>query len=318
MEITIVGAGGMIGSALTKRLLNDGHTVRALDIKAFDEWWNIPSDNSYELIDLRDPESCAFACGQSDWVFDLAADMGGVYFLEHNRADCLRSALIIIHMLDAAVKSNVQRFFYSSSACVYNTDLQTREDGSALREIDAWPAQPEPAYGDEKLFGEIACRWWSHDYGLETRVARYHNVYGFGTWQPPRAKAPAQLCAKVAQAVISGNNEIEIWGDGNQSRSFCWIDDCIEGTLRLMNSDYSQPLNIGSSELVTINQLVDILEGIAGVKLKRKYILDAPTGVRGRNSDNRLCREILDWEPSTFLHIGLKTLYSWVFNQIKE
>jgi nucleoside-diphosphate-sugar epimerase len=250
-------------------------------------------------------------------VYNLAADMGGMGFIEYHRADCMLSVLISTHLLLAARDGGVERFFYASSACVYNAEKQGLSDVQPLKEEDAYPAMPEDGYGWEKLFTERMCRHFSDEFGLVTRVARYHNVYGpLGTWDGGREKAPAAICRKVAGAVLSGIHEIEIWGDGEQTRSFMYIDDCVEGTLRIMESDFGEPINLGSDRLVTINALVDIVESIAGVKLKRTYNLSAPMGVRGRNSDNALLRKVLAWEPQTSLEDGLEKTYGWIYDQL--
>jgi nucleoside-diphosphate-sugar epimerase len=251
-------------------------------------------------------------------VFNLAADMGGMGFIENNKALCMLSVLINTHLLCAAKEAKVSRFFFASSACVYNGDKQKTADVVPLREEDAYPALPEDGYGWEKLFSERMCRHFQEDFGVECRVARFHNVYGpLGTWSGGREKAPAAICRKVLEAKLSGKHEIEIWGDGHQTRSFMFIDDCIEGTMMIMRSDIREPLNLGSSELVTINQLVDIAEDFAGIKLKRSYLLDAPKGVNGRNSDNTMIKNYLGWEPSTPLRVGLRTTYEWIAQQIR-
>jgi nucleoside-diphosphate-sugar epimerase len=254
-----------------------------------------------------------------DVVYNLAADMGGMGFIEKNKALCMLSVLISTQMLEAAQHAGVQRFFYSSSACVYAAGKQESPDVEPLAEPDAYPAMPEDGYGWEKLFSERMARHFHEDFGLETRVARYHNVYGpQGTYDGGREKAPAAICRKVAQAVLDGTNRIEIWGDGEQTRSFTYVDDCVEGTLRLTKSDVAEPLNIGSDELVTINELVDLVEGIAGVTLDRNYDLSAPQGVRGRNSDNTLISERLGWSPSISLEEGLQNTYKWIFDQMSS
>jgi nucleoside-diphosphate-sugar epimerase len=266
---------------------------------------------------LRDKSACDAACRDAKHVFNLAADMGGMGFIELNKALCMLTVLINTHMLLAARDAGVRRFFFSSSACVYAAEKQTTEAVTPLTESDAYPAMPEDGYGWEKLFSERMCRHFTEDFGLETRVARYHNVYGpYGTYDGGREKAPAAICRKVIAAQIAGSNQIEIWGDGEQTRSFTYIDDCVEGTLRLMRSNVDEPLNIGSDELVTINQLVDIVERIAGEKLTRRYRLDAPKGVRGRNSDNRLIKRRLDWSPSVRLEDGMRKTYSWIYEQV--
>jgi nucleoside-diphosphate-sugar epimerase len=238
-------------------------------------------------------------------------------FIEANKARCMLSVLINTHMLDSARRHDVQRYFFSSSACVYAGEKQLTPDIEPLAESDAYPADPEDGYGWEKLFSERMCRHFTEDFGLTTRVARYHNVYGpHGTWTGGREKAPAAICRKIAEAVVSGNHEIEIWGDGEQTRSFMYIDDCVEGTLKIMGSDIDEPINLGSSEMVTINGLVDIIEGIAGIKVRRRYDLEAPKGVRGRNSDNTMILKRLGWEPRISLHDGLEKTYAWIYDQV--
>lgn len=254
-----------------------------------------------------------------DVVFQLAADMGGMGFIENNKALCMLSVLINTHMLVAARDAGVKRFFYSSSACVYNAEKQKSENVVPLKEEDAYPAMPEDGYGWEKLFSERMCRHFEEDFGLETRVVRYHNVYGpLGTYRGGREKAPAAICRKVIQAKHSGRHEIEIWGDGHQTRSFMYIDDCTYGTRAILESDIRQPINLGSSELVTINELVDIVEEIAGIRLQRYYKLDAPKGVNGRNSDNSLLHEYLGWEPSVKLRDGMAKTYEWIEEQMLQ
>ena len=251
------------------------------------------------------------------YIFNLAADMGGMGFIELHKAECMLTVLINTHMLMAARDAGVERFFYSSSACVYAAEKQTTAAVSPLREEDAYPAMPEDGYGWEKLFSERMCRHFTEDFGIVTRVARYHNVYGpYGTYDGGREKAPAAICRKVIRAQRDGSNEIEIWGDGEQTRSFTYIDDCLEGTLRLMDSGVAEPLNVGSEQLVTINQLVDIVEGIADVQLTRRYKLDAPKGVRGRNSDNARIRQQLGWAPSIRLEDGMQQTYAWIRQQM--
>jgi nucleoside-diphosphate-sugar epimerase len=268
-------------------------------------------------LDLQDKSACEAAVQDSAGVYNLAADMGGMGFIENNRALCMLSVLINTHLLMAARKFGARRFFFASSACVYNADRQKDPNVTALREEDAYPAMPEDGYGWEKLFSERMCRHFREDFGLTTRVARYHNVYGpHGTWMGGREKAPAAICRKVIEAKLSGHHEIEIWGDGHQTRSFMYIDDCLKGTLAIMNGDILEPINLGSSELVSINGLVDIVEAIADVRLKRKYNLQAPKGVNGRNSDNTLIRQHLGWEPGIRLREGLERTYRWIHDQM--
>jgi GDP-D-mannose 3', 5'-epimerase len=316
-KIAVCGGGGFIGGHLVADLLRQGATVRSVDVKPLDEWYQLFPDSENLQLDLRDKESCLPAVKDCDLVYNLAADMGGMGFIENNKALCMLSVLINTHLIMASKDADVDRFFYASSACVYAADKQTDPNVTALKEEDAYPATPEDGYGWEKLFSERMCRHFREDYGLTTRIARYHNVYGpHGTWDGGREKAPAAICRKVIAAKLSGNHEIEIWGDGHQTRSFMWIDDCVEGTQMIMKGDVVEPLNLGSSELVSINQLVDIVEDIAGVKLKRRYNLSAPKGVNGRNSDNTLIQKLFKWEPSTCLRDGLERTYRWIYDQM--
>jgi GDP-D-mannose 3',5'-epimerase len=317
-RVVVCGAGGFIGGHLVQSLLANGaDVVRAVDIKPLDEWYQVSKDVESLSLDLKDKDSCNKAAKGTTSVFQLAADMGGMGFIENNKALCMLSVLTNTHMLMAAREEGVERFFYSSSACVYNADKQTNPDVVALKEADAYPALPEDGYGWEKLFSERMCRHFEEDYGLQTRVARYHNVYGpLGTWNGGREKAPAAVCRKVLEAKQSGKHEIEIWGDGKQTRSFMYIDDCTKGSQMIFESDIHEPLNLGSDELVTINQLVDIVEEIAGVKLKRNYNLGAPKGVNGRNSDNTLITEKLGWAPSISLRDGLAKTYAWIEDEM--
>jgi nucleoside-diphosphate-sugar epimerase len=316
--VLVAGAGGFIGGHLVGRLLADGYgSVRAVDLKPVEEWHQVWPGVECVQADLQERQEAEWAVEGCRSVVNLAADMGGMGFIEQNRSLCMLSVLINTHLLLAAQAHGVDRYFFSSSACVYPAGRQDRPDVTALREDDVYPAMPEDGYGWEKLFAERMCRHFREDFGLATRVARYHNVYGpHGTWKGGREKAPAAICRKVARAVLSGEDTIEIWGDGNQTRSFTYIDDCLEGTLRIFEGEHVDPLNVGSSELVTINELVDLVEDIAGVSLKRNYDLDAPKGVRGRNSDNTRIREALGWEPSTRLRDGLEATYRWVHDQV--
>jgi GDP-D-mannose 3', 5'-epimerase len=314
----VTGAGGFIGGHLVRRLRDEGvPTIRAVDAKPVTEWYQAFDDVENVQADLESVDECRRVTAGADTVFNLAADMGGMGFIENNKALCMLSVLVSTHMLVAAKEAGVDRFFYSSSACVYAAGKQSSPDVVALREDDAYPAQPEDGYGWEKLFSERMARHFAEDFGIKTRVGRYHNVYGpHGTWDGGREKAPAAICRKVATAKLTNERRIEIWGDGQQTRSFTYIDDCLDGTLRLMASDIEEPLNIGSSQLVTINELVDIVCEIAGVTLKREYILDAPQGVRGRNSDNARILSRLGWEPTTTLQDGLAATYAWVHDQV--
>ena len=315
--VLVAGAGGFIGGHLVGQLLQQGYGVRSVDIKPFDEWHQRFSEADNIILDLRDRENCLAATNSATVVYNLAADMGGMGFIENNKALCMLSVLINTHLLMAANECNVQRYFYSSSACVYAAEKQTSADITPLKEQDAYPAMPEDGYGWEKLFSERMSRHFREDFGLCTRVARFHNVYGpYGTWDGGREKAPAAICRKVIQAKLSGNHEIEIWGDGLQTRSFQYIDDCIYGIQQIMQSNIEMPINLGSDELVTINGLVDIVEDIAGIRLKRNYNLEAPKGVRGRNSDNTLIRKLLGWAPNIRLHDGLEKTYAWIYDEI--
>ena len=316
--ILVSGAGGFIGGWLVRYLQENGVTqLRAVDIKPLDEWHQVIEGVDNRVADLRALEACRDAVSGTAHVYNLASDMGGMGFIEANRAACMISVLINTHLLIAGRDEGVKRHFYSSSACVYNVNLQQVSEVTALREEDAYPALPEDGYGWEKLFSERMCRNFHDDYGIETRVARYHNVYGpNGTYAGGREKAPAAICRKVAEAKLSGGSEIEIWGDGEQTRSFMYVDDCLLGTTMIMESDILDPINLGSSELVSINQLVDTVEEIAGIRLKRRYNLDAPKGVRGRNSDNTLILERLSWEPSTPLSVGMEKTYAWIYDEL--
>ena len=317
-EIVVCGAGGFIGGHLVADLLREGGTrVRAVDVKPIDEWFQVFGEADNRVADLSDRDACREALKGARDVFNLAADMGGMGFIEANKALCMLSVLINTHLLLAAREQGVERYFFASSACVYAADKQTSTAVQPLKEADAYPAMPEDGYGWEKLFSERMCRHFTEDFGFATRVARYHNVYGpHGTYEGGREKAPAAICRKVIEAKLSGHHEIEIWGDGEQTRSFMFIDDCVYGTNMLMRSDVTEPLNVGSSQLVTINELVSIVEGIAGLKLRRSYNVDAPQGVRGRNSDNTLVKERLGWEPEITLEDGLEKTYAWMYDQM--
>jgi len=312
--VVVSGAGGFIGGHLVNNLLASGASkIRAVDIKPLDQWYQLVPGVDNLCLDLKDKESCYQAVAGAELVFQLAADMGGMGFIENNRALCMLSVLINTHMLMAAKDLGVQRFLYSSSACVYNGDKQKTPDVIPLREEDAYPALPEDGYGWEKLFSERMCRHFEEDFGLQCRVARFHNVYGpYGTWDGGREKAPAAICRKVLEAKLSGNHQIEIWGDGHQTRSFMYIDDCVQGIKAIFESNIHEPINLGSSELVTINRLVDVVEEIAGIKLHRNYNLRAPRGVNGRNSDNTKIKQYLGWEPSTRLRDGMAKTYAWI------
>ena len=317
-HVLVCGAGGFIGGHLVTKLFEQGAaSVRAVDVKPLEDWYQIHPQAENLILDLQLRESCFKATEGMDAVFQLAADMGGMGFIENNRALCMLSVLISTHMLLAAKENHIKRLFYSSSACVYNGSKQTDYDVIPLKEEDAYPAMPEDGYGWEKLFTERMCRHFTEDFGIETRVARFHNVYGpEGTWAGGREKAPAAISRKVLEAKHSGKHEIEIWGDGHQTRSFMYIADCTKGILDIFHSDILEPINLGSSELVTINQLVDIAEEIAGIKLERRYKLDAPKGVNGRNSDNALIEKYLGWEPSIRLRDGMAKTMTWIEGQM--
>lgn len=315
--ILVAGGGGFIGGNLVADLRALGNAnIRAVDIKPIDKWYRHFDDVDNRQLDLRNESSCFEACDGMSQVYQLAADMGGMGFIENNKAECMLNVRINTHMLMAAVEKGVERFLFASSACVYNADKQRRYEAVSLKEEDAYPAMPEDGYGWEKLFSERMCRHFREDYGLETRVVRYHNVYGpFGTWDGGREKAPAAICRKIIAAKETGHHTIEIWGDGRQTRSFMFIDDCIRGTQMIMGSEITDPINLGSDESVQISELVDIVEEIAGVKLKRTYKLDAPKGVNARNSDNTMIRERLDWAPGCPLRVGLEQTYRWIYDQ---
>jgi GDP-D-mannose 3', 5'-epimerase len=318
-QLTLVtGAGGFIGGQLVRDLLKKDIPVRAVDRKKLEDWYFLSPEAENLMADLQLAESCDRATKGVVHIYNLAADMGGMGFIENNKALCMLSVLVNTHMLMSAHAHGVDRFFYSSSACIYPGYRQTDSHVVALKESDAYPADAEDGYGWEKLFSERLCRHFREDFSVKTRVARYHNVYGpYGTWDGGREKAPAAISRKVAMAVISAKGEIEIWGDGEQTRSFMYIDDCLIGTQKLLHSDIMEPINIGSEELVTINELVDVVEEIAGIKLKRTYKLDAPKGVRGRNSDNAMIKAKLGWTPSIPLRTGMEHTYRWIYDQAK-
>jgi GDP-D-mannose 3',5'-epimerase len=313
----ITGAGGFIGGALVAELRRQGYKrIRAVDIKPLEDWYQVFDDVENLQFDLNLQENCERVARDAFEIYNFAANMGGMGFIENNKALCMLSVLINTHMLEAAQKQGVQRYFYSSSACVYNADKQRDPNNPGLKEEDAYPALAEDGYGWEKLFSERMCRHFREDFGMYTRVARFHNVYGpHGTWDGGREKAPAAICRKVIEAKVTGRHEIEIWGSGHQTRSFMYIDDCLRGIQSIMDSGILEPINLGSAEMVSVNQLVDIVEQIAGIRLKRRYDLHAPQGVNGRNSDNTLIRKYLDWEPSIPLREGLEKTYAWIYDQ---
>jgi GDP-D-mannose 3',5'-epimerase len=316
-RILVAGAGGFIGGHLVQQLLDSAYDVVAVDSKPFDEWHQVSDGADNRIADLRDKAACYEVTEGSTHVYNLAADMGGMGFIETHKALCMLSVLINTHLLLAARDHGVKRFFFSSSACVYSIYKQNSPHVAPLKETDSYPAMPEDGYGWEKLFSERMCRHFTDEFEISARVARYHNVYGpNGTFEGGREKAPAAICRKVAEAKLFGGDDIEIWGDGEQTRSFMYIDDCIRGTRAIMNSDIEEPINLGSSELVTVNRLVSMVEEIAGTSLTRRYDLSAPKGVRGRNSDNTLIRDRLGWEPSITLRVGLEKTYRWIHDQL--
>jgi GDP-D-mannose 3',5'-epimerase len=317
-KVVVCGGGGFIGGHLVGELFKQGYTdIRSVDIKPFDEWYQrFPQAENVQL-DLQHLDACQTALKGAASVYNLAADMGGMGFIENNKCLCMLSVLINTHLCMAAKEVGVKHFFYASSACVYNGDKQKDPNVTALKEEDAYPALPEDGYGWEKLFSERMCRHFREDFGLQARVARFHNVYGpFGTYDGGREKAPAAICRKVIAAKLAGKHDIEIWGDGKQTRSFMYISDCLKGIDMILHSDILEPINLGSSELVSINQLVDIVEAIAGIKLNRRYNLSAPKGVNGRNSDNTLIKKLLKWEPDTKLRDGMEKTYRWIYDQM--
>jgi GDP-D-mannose 3',5'-epimerase len=320
--ILIAGAGGFIGGALAKYFLDQGFTrIRAVDKKPLPEWYQIHHGVESLCLDVSEYENCEQACAGAVEVYNLAADMGGMGFIERFRIQCLRSILINTHMIEAAYRAGAQRFFFASSACAYNTDLQKSPNVIALKESDAYPAMAERGYGWEKLVSEMFCQEYWSERGMKTAIARFHNVYGpLGTWDGGREKAPAAMCRKVIAAKDTGKLEIEIWGDGLQTRSFMYIDDCTKGIDLITHCEdlIATPINLGSAEMVSINELVSITEDIAGVKLKRSYKLDAPKGVAGRNSDNTMIKRILGWEPNTPLKTGIAKTYGWISEQYAD
>ncbi|QDT35900.1 NAD-dependent epimerase/dehydratase family protein [Stratiformator vulcanicus] len=318
--IVIAGAGGFIGGHLVRYFEDRGYVnIRAIDIKPLDEWYQVSEVAENVVADLSEITACHAACRGATEVYNLAADMGGMGFIENNKALCMLSVLINTHLLMAAKDAGVSRYFYASSACVYNASKQVSEDVTALKEEDAYPAMPEDGYGWEKLFSERMCRHFREDFGLITRVARFHNVYGpEGTWEGGREKAPAAICRKVITAKHTGEHQIEVWGDGKQTRSFMYIDDCVQGIDRIMHSEILEPINLGSSELTSINGLVDMVGEIAGIDIERNHLLDAPKGVNGRNSDNSLIQDYLGWEPSIRLRDGMKRTFDWIESEYLE
>ena len=320
-NILVCGGGGFIAGHLAKDLHEKGHNVRVVDIKPLEQWYQPVEGTEQLVLDLELKENCFKAAEGMDQVYNLACNMGGMGFIENNHALCMLSVLINVHMLMAAKHHGIKDYLYSSSACAYavhhQTEIKSAED-QGLKESDAYPADPESGYGWEKLFNEILTNFYEADYDMNVRICRYHNVYGpFGTWDGGREKAPAALCRKIINAKLTRDHRIGVWGDGEQTRSFMYIDDCITGMDKIWESGYSKPINLGSSEMVSINQLIDMIEDIAGIKVEREYDLTKPQGVRGRNSDNTLIKEKVGWEPSVSLKDGLEKTYAWIYEQIK-
>ena len=304
---------------MVNKLLQEGHEVVAADIKPIEFWFQVFDKNKNISLDLKEFENCLKVTDGVDYVYNMACNMGGMGFIENNKAECMLSVLINTNLLRACIINKVKKYFFSSSACVYNASKQENTFIEGLKEVDAYPAQPEDGYGWEKLFSERMCRYFSEDFGLETRVARYHNVYGpLGTYDGGREKAPAAICRKIINAKLNNENMIDIWGDGEQTRSFMYIDDCLVGTQKLFNSDNSEVFNLGSAEQVSINQMIEIIEEISDFKVNKKYLLDKPKGVRGRSSDNTKIKKEFNWEPSISLKLGLEKTYNWIFDQIKS
>tara|TARA_B100000989_G_scaffold297776_1_gene284651 strand:- start:1103 stop:2098 length:996 start_codon:yes stop_codon:yes gene_type:complete len=318
-KFLVCGAGGFIGGYLVKSLIDEGHEVVCADVKPLEYWFqNFDKCQNYSL-DLKEIENCEKVSIGVDYVYNMACNMGGMGFIENNKAECMLSVLINTNMLRACKKNNVKKYFFSSSACVYNGQKQNEAFIPGLKEDDAYPAEPEDGYGWEKLFSERMCRHFSEDFNLETRCIRYHNVYGpLGTYDGGREKAPAAICRKIAKAKINNEKSIEVWGDGEQTRSFMFIDDCIFGTKKIFNSNLREVYNLGSSEQVSINQMIEMVEKISDYKVERQYLLDKPKGVRGRSSDNTKILSDLSWEPRIKLYEGLEKTYSWIYQSIKN
>ena len=316
-KILVTGAGGFIGGHLVKSLLEDGHEVVCADIKPLDNWFQIFNKNKNYSLDLKEFENCIKVSSGVEFIYNMACNMGGMGFIENNKAECMLSVLVNTNLLRSCLINKIKKYFFSSSACVYNAEKQSNTFIEGLKESDAYPAMPEDGYGWEKLFSERMCRHFYEDYGLETRIARYHNVYGpFGTFDGGREKAPAALCRKLINAKILGEKKIDVWGDGEQTRSFMFIEDCIKGTKKLFESDFRDVLNIGSEEQVSINQMIKIIEEIADYKVEKNFLLDKPKGVRGRSSNNDLVREKIGWDYETSLKSGLEITYKWIEKEI--
>ena len=318
-KILVCGAGGFIGGHLVANLMSEGHTVVCADVKPIEYWFQSFDQNKNFSFDLKEYENCIKATEGVEYVYNMACNMGGMGFIENNKAECMLSVLINTNMLRACLKNKIKKYFFSSSACVYNGQKQLETFVPGLKESDAYPAEPEDGYGWEKLFSERMCRHFTEDFGLDTRVIRYHNVYGpLGTYDGGREKAPAAICRKIANAKINNVNSIDVWGDGEQTRTFMYIDDCIVGTKKIFNSDFNDVFNLGSDEQVSINQMIDIIEEISNHKVERNYQLDKPKGVRGRSSDNTFIKEKINWAPDIKLKVGLEKTYKWIYNEIKS
>jgi len=318
-KFLVCSSGGFIGGHLVKSLLDDGHEVTCVDIKPLENWFQVFDSCLNFSLDLKEYKNCLKVSENVDFIYNMACNMGGMGFIENNKAECMLSVLINTNLLRACLVNKIKKYFFSSSACVYNSEKQTSSFIYGLKETDAYPAMPEDGYGWEKLFSERMCRHFFEDYGLETRIARYHNVYGpMGTFDGGREKAPAALCRKLIIAKNSGESKIDVWGDGEQTRTFMFIDDCIKGTKKIFESNYREPLNLGSDEQVSINQMIKIIEQIGGYKVEKNYQLDKPKGVRGRSSNNDLLREILKWEFEVNLKVGLEKTYKWIESEISK
>ena len=319
MKYLICGAGGFIGGHISQRLLSEGHQVTCVDIKPLELWFQIHDGSNNHSLDLKVLENCEKIVEGHDYVINMACNMGGIGFIEWNKAKCMISVLINTHMLMACEKFKIKKYFFSSTACAYNKDLQQNTFVEGLKEEDAYPANPEDGYGWEKLFSERMCRHFLEDFNLDTKVARYHNIFGpLGTFDGGREKSPAALCRKVAKAKFEGTKDIEVWGDGEQTRSYLFIDDCVDATLNLFNSDFYGPINIGSEEQVSINQMIDMIEDIADYKVSRQYNTNMPVGVRGRSSNNEKIKKELSWEPRYNLRQGLEKTYFWIEDMIRN
>ena len=317
MRILIAGAGGFIGGHLAKSLKEQGFEIVCADIKPFEYWFQIDEKNKNYSLDLKDFDNCLKVTSSVDYILNMACNMGGMGFIENNKAECMLSVLINTNLLRSCLKNKIKKYFFSSSACVYNAEKQNDTFIPGLKESDAYPAMPEDGYGWEKLFSERMCRHFQEDFGLDVRIVRYHNIFGpLGTFDGGREKAPAALCRKIINAKINNQQEIEVWGDGEQTRSFLFIDDCIDGTLKVFNSNFNEVFNVGSEEQVSINQMIDMIEDIANFKVKRRYNLTKPKGVRGRSSDNTFIRSKINWSPKIKLYQGLEKTYNWIYQEI--